>query len=598
VYDVAEDVGRTILLKLSGTNMGHKNTLRKLLISGRLADLLGSMAGLGDQILQVLTSSGELLVRCNAEGKCLITEDDVTRFAGERVIPSLCVQRKCPYFKGQQFSTVNVNRDNIGLVIGCYDAPSDQNRAYIEFVSHVLSEIVTREEEILSVSSDILIKYEELSILYEVSRSIATSFSEVEVATLLVGMAAQALGLTEGAVFLVDPDDSRFRKTVSLSGERFNWDEVLAPEAEECFLPLFDSHTSFIDDGKAASLLLGIDDNKTLLVPLVHHSHIDGIAHLLGAMVLSGKKEGTFSLEDSHFMSTLTTQGALGIVNCRSVARLRENERLSRDLELGQSIQQSFFPDFAPKGDTFDLFGRCIPARRIGGDYFDYFTSSDGHVVIVIADVSGHNLGSAILMASIRSVLRTALKSGVSPIEVLKLANKTMYDDMSRTGSFVSVFIASFDPESRVVNCASAGHNPPLLILPSGENVIKCEDCKDRKTSSEDESILEDEGFLCPLTVPVDVEGLLIGVMPDYPFEEMTITLKPGSLLFMYTDGAIEAANDLGELFGMKRLSCLLYQNKDKSSEYICETVRKAVENHSSGSEQQDDLAMIALKVL
>ena len=583
------------LRKILVVTVSHKQTLRKLLISGRITELLDSMANLGGQVIQIMTSDGELFARSNIAGKCCIHEEDIHRLEGERTIPTLCVQKKCPYFAGQYFSTVNVYSDNVGLVVGCYPQKNDANRAYIEFVSHVLSEIVTREEEIIAVSSDILVKYEELSILYEVSRSIASSFSEKEVATLLIGMAAQGLGLSEGAVFLADDKSGKFREIVSLNGPDGEKAD-LSDNAEAFLRPLIKSTSPVIDTTQAGTVLLGLEDStETLLVPLVHHSHIDGTVQLLGAMALSGKREGSFSSEDSHFMSTLTTQGALGIINCRSVSRLRENERLSRDLELGQSIQQSFFPEKAPEGEHFRLSGLCIPASRVGGDYFDYFLNSKGHVVMVIADVSGHHLGSAILMASIRSVLRTALKSGASPVEVLRIANETMYDDMSRAGSFVSVFIASYDPDSGMVTCANAGHNPPLLILPIPLDNPDCIKCGHTGTS---ECCPQHADRICTYSIPVDVDGLLIGVLPDYPFEEFKVQIPEGGLLYLYTDGAIEASNDDQEQYGMERLSRLLCINREKSVSEICELVKNEVEDFSSGSDRQDDLTMVALKIV
>ncbi len=545
-------------------------TLRKLLSSGHLGELLEGTSGISGQVIQLMSHDGKIFARMGHEGRCRLMIEEGDSPTGRLLIPTKCIEEKCPCFKDQIFSTINAFSNNVGLVVGCHEEKKEKNREHIEFLSRVLSEIVTREEEIVAISSDVLAKYEELSILYEVSRSISSSFSEIEVCSLLLNMAAQGLNVSLGAIFLRDQREQEYRCGATLSLEQlYREGQHLDKPSAELLEELLSEERPVIDKNGAGTLLLDSDADPALIVPLIHHSEQGRVGRVIGAVVLAEKREGDFSAQDQHFMTSLCGQAALGIVNCRSVARLRENERLTRDMELAQSIQEAFFPEEPPQGPSFELFGKCVPARRVGGDYFDYFKGPDGRIAIVVADVSGHHVGSAILMASIRSVLRASLQGGVAPVDVLTVANRTMFEDMSRACSFVSVFVAAYDPQTRLLQYASAGHNPPLLVFPSEEKSI----------------------------VELDADGLLIGVLPEFAFVQREVQLEPGSLVLFFTDGAIEACNRNGEQYGTKRLGELLRKEQTAGPAEICQAIEDAVEAFTQSSEHQDDLTLVVLKV-
>ena len=548
-------------------------TIRKLLSSGRLREILEGTSGISGQVIQVMSTDGQIFARTNFEGRCRLKLDEEGGATGRLLVPTRCIEERCPCFRDQFFSTINAYSNNVGLVIGCHEEKKSKNREQVEFLSRVLSEIVTREEEIVAISSDVLAKYEELSILYEVSRSISSSFSEIEVCSLLLNMAAQGLNVSLGAIFLRDQRAREYVCGATLSLDQLvRESQKLSTEAAELLDDLLADERPLVDTTGAGTLFLSEDATTSLLVPLIHHSEQGRVGRVLGAVILSDKREGEFTAQDQHFMNSLCGQAALGIVNCRSVARLRESERYSRDMELAQSIQEAFFPEKPPKGKGFELFGQCLPARRVGGDYFDYFKGADGRIVIVVADVSGHHVGSAILMASIRSVLRASLQGGATPVEVLSVANRTMFEDMSRACSFVSVFVAAYDPRSRVLQFASAGHNPPLLLLP-------------RENDGDELDVIE-----------LDADGLLIGVLPEFGFLQREVQLSPGALVLFYTDGAIEACNTKGEQYGMGRLIQLLRKERKTGPAEVCQKIQEAVENFA-GFEHQDDLTLVVLEV-
>jgi HAMP domain-containing protein len=249
-----------------------------------------------------------------------------------------------------------------------------------------------------------------------------------------------------------------------------------------------------------------------------------------------------------------------------SIQRLKEAERVKRDLELARRIQASLLPNQPPQGAGFELAGRCIPAREVGGDYFDYLQLPDGRLALVIVDVSGHNIGAALMMAMSRSVIKTAIFALGSPKRVLLETHRVLYDDLVNVNLFITAFVAVYDPSSGLLTYASAGHNPPFLIRAGGA------------------------------VEKLKPEGMLIGVIPDLDLAEGSTALAAGDMLVLYTDGVVEAADTAGELLGEARFIEVLQNAKTGTAPQIVEEVFAAVNAFSAGDEP-DDITLLVLKI-
>jgi sigma-B regulation protein RsbU (phosphoserine phosphatase) len=247
---------------------------------------------------------------------------------------------------------------------------------------------------------------------------------------------------------------------------------------------------------------------------------------------------------------------------------LMENARVTRELELAKQIQLSLLPDAPPEvpGVTFGC--RCVPATHVGGDYYDFFRRGETLVDMVIADVSGHSVGAALIMVETRSVLRAQVTSSSRPASLMAMLNSLLYEDLTRAELFISMFYVQYDTASRILSYASAGHNLPLLYR---SGAPRCE--------------------------PLDAEGLILGVKPEVDFEEKSLTLVPGDVLLLYTDGITETANADQELFGEERLCTLLRACHDESPERIMAAVLTEVAAFAGGQPAEDDISMVVLKV-
>jgi serine phosphatase RsbU (regulator of sigma subunit) len=289
----------------------------------------------------------------------------------------------------------------------------------------------------------------------------------------------------------------------------------------------------------------------------------------LGAInVINKVNKECFTEQDRDFLVSLASKAALAIKNAQLVEQIKEDERLKRDMEIASRIQMSLLPRYPPQIAGTELVGRCVPAKDVGGDYYDFFTTVNDELGILIADVSGHSVGSALLMTVTRSALRFESLRQESAAAVLAETNRAMYHDLSNAELFITVFYACFNTETKVLTWANGGHNLPFVWRPGTEECIL-----------------------------LDADGMLIGVLDSVEYEERQMTLLPGDVVLLYTDGVTEAKNPAGEMFGERRLENLIKQNCQRPAREILDAVYNAVYEHSMGVTQYDDITAIVMRV-
>ncbi|HEY6837721.1 MAG TPA: PP2C family protein-serine/threonine phosphatase, partial [Geobacteraceae bacterium] len=245
-----------------------------------------------------------------------------------------------------------------------------------------------------------------------------------------------------------------------------------------------------------------------------------------------------------------------------------ENSRMLRDMELARQIQLSLLPTSPPRVSGVGLAGCCVPAAHVGGDYYDYYSRAPGIVDVVVADVSGHSIGAALMTAEARSALRAQLATGDSAGEVLAALNRTLHNDLDRSELFITLFCASYAAASRTLTYANAGHVSPLLLR-RGEAACRW----------------------------LDAEGLILGVREEVTFEEKRLQLEEGDVLLFYTDGVTEARNTAGELFGPGRLCSILRRRHDESPQAVLDAVLAEIAVFTGSSVLEDDVTMVVMKV-
>lgn len=245
----------------------------------------------------------------------------------------------------------------------------------------------------------------------------------------------------------------------------------------------------------------------------------------------------------------------------------KERQRLESELELSQVVQRALLPQRIPEIRGVELAAFSRPSEIIGGDYFDFFEFRDGTQGLVIADVSGHGVSAGMLMSSLQTAIRTMAPETDSPAEVLERLNRFYIHNIHFT-TFVTIFLACFDPATLTLSYVNAGHNPPAVRRRSDSTIT----------------------WLKP-TAPA------IGLAEDFHPKMESISFAEGDSLLLYTDGVTEVLNISNEMFGQERLAELVQQYADRPAPDLLQGVRHALSTFGGNQPLADDVTMVALKV-
>ena len=243
-----------------------------------------------------------------------------------------------------------------------------------------------------------------------------------------------------------------------------------------------------------------------------------------------------------------------------------EQERLRRELELSRQIQTEMLPRTPLRSEAAEIAGISVPAREVGGDFFNYFDLPDGRLALLVGDVSGKGVSAALLMANAQATLRARL-----PLEfdLAKLADSfdRELDRNTPSSVYLTLFLGILEDHGRVLRYVNAGHNPQFLIRRRGG------------------------------IEPLSSTGLPIALYAGHGYSEARVPLEPGDLLFFYTDGLVEAENSTGDMFGAERLQQLLSEAQARDLASILTLVEARVRAFRGDVEPLDDATMMALRV-
>ncbi|TMC82553.1 MAG: GAF domain-containing protein, partial [Chloroflexi bacterium] len=299
-----------------------------------------------------------------------------------------------------------------------------------------------------------------------------------------------------------------------------------------------------------------------IALPLVSQGELIGLL-TLGSR-LNGKE---YAREDRILLNTLATQVAPALRVAQLVQaqqeQMRERERIEQELRTAQAIQQAFLPKDIPLVAGWQLVPYYQPAREVGGDFYDFFLLEDGWLGLAIGDVTGKGIPAALVMATVHTMLRSAVQGMISPGQVLARVNDLLAAEIP-AGMFVTCFYALLDPKSGRLRYANAGHEPPYR----------------RHAGSATE---------------LSATGMPLGLMPGTRYDEYEAALAPGESLLFYSDGLVEAHNPRREMFGFPRLQTLLAEHSNGTP--LIDFVLGELQSFTGqGWEQEDDVTLMMLQ--
>jgi len=250
----------------------------------------------------------------------------------------------------------------------------------------------------------------------------------------------------------------------------------------------------------------------------------------------------------------------------RHEALVVEQERLRKELELSRLIQTEMLPRGSLRSGPAEISGVSIPAREVGGDFFNYFVLPDGRLALLVGDVSGKGVSAALLMANIQATLRARLPHETNLATLADRLDREM-DQNTPGGVYLTLFLGILESDGRLLRYVNAGHNPQFVL--HGTSAIS----------------------------PLVSTGMPIALYAGHGYSEARVELGSGDLLFFYTDGLVETENERKEMFGAERLKAILDRERAEGIDAILARVEEHVKAFRGTAEPFDDATMMALRI-
>ncbi len=323
--------------------------------------------------------------------------------------------------------------------------------------------------------------------------------------------------------------------------------------------PVISSDAASDDRFDMAQSIVDFRIRSLMCAPMINSKdEVIGVIHLDTV-----QQSVAFNEEELETLTTIALQASLAVQKSDLFEAAKRSENLKVDLQVANEIQRKFLPQRAIKNDRYDFFSYYRPMQQVGGDYFDYVKLDDNRVGIVVADVVGHGIAAALLMAKVSAESRFALATCKSAEEAIQAMNTNLSD--LKIDRFVTLALALVDFKENKMTVVNAGHMPPLLRNEAGEY---------RKLA-------------------VEEAGIPLGISEDFEYESVEIALEVGDVVTMYTDGVNEAMNAADEQLTTTRLIDELKQAQSKTPQTTCEQIVKIVARHSGSTPAIDDMCAV-----
>ena len=407
----------------------------------------------------------------------------------------------------------------------------------------------------------------ELGALHQISRAIDSAKSLDSLLSYIVKKSMNLINAESGSLMLLVDDGKELEFKVALGPKSdgvkpfrlplgkgiAGWvaqhsEAILIPDAyaDPRFDPSFDKRS-------------GYRTRSYLCVPLVHKGVTSGVMTVLNRM--DGQP---FNENDKNILTTFASQAALAIENTKLLQAAMEKERLDKELEVASQIQHLLLPQTIPPVKNLDVAATYIPCKAVGGDFYDVIPLKDGKFMFIVADVAGKGVPGALLVSSMQASLIAYLEYVDDLTVIASKLNERIRENTSED-RYITAFLAVYDPKDAAFVYINAGHNPPLFIGHDG-------------------------------TVKELKEGGLFLGFTSWQYETGKLNLQPDDLVFMYTDGLVEAMNEQEEEFGEDRLKKYLLENPHKTAENLMHGVINAVNAHIDGAHLEDDFTLLVVK--
>ena len=407
---------------------------------------------------------------------------------------------------------------------------------------------------------------EELSILNEISVAINSALSLDRILESIVKKCTKHLGVEQAAVLILDEkiEEKPFQTMVrgwdmGANALPYRLDTQLTGWMLKNKLPLlindFEKDTrfqTFLEDPKLIHSLLS--------VPLFSKNRMIGLISVFNKKAKSG-----FNNDDQRLLSIIGSQSAQVIENARLLKEEQKLLKVQQELRLAYDIQTNLLPKESPEIEGYDILGKSIPAKEVGGDYFDFIPIDSNRSAFCLGDISGKGMPAALLMSNLQATVRGQSLVNTTVAECVECCNIMLFNN-TPPEKFSTFFFGVLNTKTHEMTYANAGHNFPFLFS-VGQKPRKLE-----------------EG------------GIVLGIMETFPFKEQQISFETGDVFVLYSDGVTEAINKEEEEFGESRLISIVAENRHASAGELTTKIIEAVKRHAGDCAQFDDMTLLIIK--
>ena len=307
----------------------------------------------------------------------------------------------------------------------------------------------------------------------------------------------------------------------------------------------------------------GFVTRNILAAPVI--SNVD--ERLVGVLQLLNKAEAGFSDFDEQLIRAFAAHAATALERRRLQEEAKHAHQLEAAMEMGRRIQRGFLPETLPSIPGYEVAAWWQPAEFVSGDYYDWLTLADGRNGFALGDVSGHGLGPSLIMASVRAMLHVLTKTASEPERIVELLAESIAPDLKQ-GQFISFLLVSLDPQTHDVRFANAGHAPALHLDAAAASFRRLDATR----------------------LPLGFPRLLSGQT------EPQLSLAPGDMLVLGTDGCVEVTDAAGTMFGNDRLQQVVLAHRDRPAAEIVSAVRDTVQQFHGRPLPPDDSTLLIVK--
>jgi sigma-B regulation protein RsbU (phosphoserine phosphatase) len=431
-------------------------------------------------------------------------------------------------------------------------------------IARLLGQMLAKEAEKRSLAHELLDKYRELNLLYNLSEHLLSTPDPQAIAATTLSEAARLIQVSAAWLLLLD-EDSAGLNLIATAGGPWSLDDCIGQEDLVVHV-LATREAEIRNRVPTPNLPADYQTKKLALIcaPLKTEQRV------LGVILLAGAPPTFYTAHDLKLLNTVALQAAPAIEMARLYQIAHIQGRMERELQLAYDVQASLIPAELPSSPAagWDFAGRWRPARELSGDYYDVIPEGGESLGLVIGDVADKGMPSALFMVHARSAVRAAVDQAGSPAAAISRANRLVAQE-STDGLFVTLWYGRLNTLKGDLTYVNAGHNPPLLYQAASD-----------KMSS------------------LDRTGMPLGIISGASFAQSHVQLQPGDFVVLYTDGVTEAMDSEQAEFGMDRLLAVVSDNNNASAEELATAIETAVDEFTSSALPFDDFTLLIARRL